>query len=174
MANCSVSVDSGADFVAAVSYALAKLGRPELELKDEQKRGIHAVYNVKDVFLWLPTGFGKSICFQTLPFVFDHKQGLVSKSVVIIVSPLVALMVDQVQSLRDKGVAAVIATSGGREGRVAAALLATEENLSTAQFVYGSPEGLLSDRWMDILEKPNFSERVCAIVVDEAHCVSKW
>ena len=56
------------NFVSAVSYALAKLGEPHLRLKDEQERSIHAIYGGKDVFMFLPTGFGKSVCYQVLHF----------------------------------------------------------------------------------------------------------
>ena len=135
------------------------------------------MYEGRDVFVWLPKGFGKSVCFQALPFVFDYKLGLVDamkKSIVFVVAPLVALMVDQVQSLRSRHVKAVILTSGGREGTVAPELLATKETLDKASLVFCSPEALIQDKWRDVLEKPSLSERVCAVVVDEAHCVSKW
>ena len=49
------------DFSSAISYALEKLGVPDLILKEEQRLSIQAVYDGKDVFIWLPTGFGKSI-----------------------------------------------------------------------------------------------------------------
>ena len=177
---------SSPDFAEALSYALSALGLTTATteapltveaLKDEQRRAIKAVYDGMDVFVWLPTGFGKSVCFQALPFVFDYKLGLVSaekKSVVIVVAPLVALMVDQVQCLRANGVRAVIVSSGGREGRVAQDLLASEDTLGSASLVFCSPEALAVDKWRDSLENPSFSDRVCAIVVDEAHCVSKW
>ena len=58
------------------------------------------------MFVSLPTGFGKKICFQILPFVFDHKGG--GNHAVVIVSPLIALMINQVKSLRCKGVTASI------------------------------------------------------------------
>ena len=83
-------------FIEAVSYSLASLGMPGLDLKEEQELAIRAVYDKKDVFVWLPTGFGKSVCFQTLPFLFDCKLGLVGSSrnsVVLVVVPLVALMI---------------------------------------------------------------------------------
>ena len=67
---------------------------PQLSLKDEKKQAIHAIYSGSDVFVWLPTGFGKSVCFQTLPFVFDFKRSIVggaSNEVwLIVVAPLVA------------------------------------------------------------------------------------
>ncbi len=177
MSSLSSSSFTGPSFSQALSHALKMLGTPGLLLKEEQKQAIHAVYDAKDVFVWLPTGFGKSVCFQTLPFVFDYKLGLadaVKKSVVLVIAPLIALMVDQVRSLRAKDVNAVIMSSGGREGRVAADLLATEDNLTRASLVFCSPEALVQDKWRDILEKPGLSERVCAVIVDEAHCVSKW
>ncbi len=50
--------------------------------------------------MWLPTGFGKSVYFQTLPFVFDYKLGLVDAVKKSVIAPLIALIVDQVRSLR--------------------------------------------------------------------------
>lgn len=179
MSNQSVIVSCSAcpDFTGALSYALSKLGTPNLVLKEEQKKAILAVYDGNDVFVWLPTGFGKSICFQTLPFMFDFKLDRVStqkKSLVIVVVPLVALMVDQVQSLRASGVSAVTASSGVREGKVDESSLASASNLESASLVFCSPEALIQDKWRDLLEKPALAERICAVVVDEAHCVSKW
>ena len=98
-----------------LSYALKRLGTPELQLKAEQRSAIESVYRGKDVFVWLPTGFGKSICYQTLPFVFDSKLGRVNSqcgSVVLVVSPLIALMVDQVVGLRERGANAAVITTG--------------------------------------------------------------
>ena len=62
-----------------------------------------AVYDGHDVFMWLPTGYDKSLCYQALLFIMDYKLGLVDtgkSSAVIVISPLVALMIDQVKSLR--------------------------------------------------------------------------
>ena len=111
------------DFDNGVCYALLRLGLSDLKMKNEQKQAIYAMYSGKDVFICLPTGFGKSICFQihVLPFLFDHKHGLVGgkkRSCAIIVSPLIALMVDQVRNLRKSGVQAVIISCGSRENSV--------------------------------------------------------
>ena len=78
-----------------------------ISLKAEQRSSMEAVYNGHDVFVWLPTGYGKSLCYQALPFIMDFKLGLVGSqkhSLVLVVSPLVALMVDQVTSLRKRRV----------------------------------------------------------------------
>ena len=56
------------------TYALSKVGKGGLVLKKEQLQTIRNLYNGKDVFLWLPTGFGKSICYEVLPFLFDYKS----------------------------------------------------------------------------------------------------
>ena len=61
------------DYSSGVDYALRCLGSPEIRLKPEQITSIKGIYEGKDVFTWLPTGFGKSIFYQVLPFLFDVK-----------------------------------------------------------------------------------------------------
>ena len=161
-------------FDSALSYALQRLGTPLLKPKPEQVASIKCVYERRDVFVWLPTGFGKSLCYEALPFVMDFKYGRVDStpcSVVIVVSPLVALMVDQVRSLRRKSVKAAIITSG--EG-VDKELLANEEDLKTCSLLYCAPEAIVKQKWREVIEKPVISGRIVAVVVDEAHCVSQW
>ena len=103
-------------------------------------------YDLEHVFVWFPTGFGKSICYTTLPFVFDYKLGRVDgdyHSLVVAVSPLISLMIDQVASLKAIGASASIATSGGS---VPKALLATENDLVDCSLLYCAPEALVSSR----------------------------
>ena len=85
-----------------------------------------------------------------------------------------ALMVGQAKSLHDSGVRAVIVSSAGRENWIPESMLATEETLMSASLAFCSAESFVQDKWRDILEKPSLSDRVCAIVVDECHCISKW
>ena len=99
---------SGREFSDAVSYGLSHVGKPEITLKPQQVEAVRHVYEGKDVFLWLPTGFGKSVCFEVLPFVMDHKRGKPgsgqgSYSIILVVSPLISLMIDQVTNLRERG-----------------------------------------------------------------------
>ena len=63
------------DFAGTVAYqyALSVLKLKGLVLKDKQLEAIQHIYKCKDIFLWVATGYGKSICFQTLPFLFDAK-----------------------------------------------------------------------------------------------------
>ena len=65
--------DSSDTCSSALSYALELLDTPNLTLKEEQRKSIEAVYQGNSVFVWLPTGFGKSICYQDLPFVIEKK-----------------------------------------------------------------------------------------------------
>ena len=105
-------------FREAVSYALScfKLDK----LKPEQEDVIYKLYQGQDVFAWFPTGYGKSICYQLLPFLFDAKlhrqlESMQKRSKVIVVSPLVSLMVDQVSNLKTRGISAGI-LSGNKGG----------------------------------------------------------
>ena len=151
------------DFDRSLSYALQRLRCAAMTPK--------SIYEGKDVFLWLPTGFGKSLCYEVLPFVFDMKLGRLTdsntNSAVIVVSPLVSLMIDQVRSLKSRGVKAAImsSASGAEKG-----LLATDEDLCNSSLLFCAPEA----KWREALEKPELSGRVVAVIIDEAHCVSKW
>ncbi len=71
-------------------------------LKPEQKACIVQFASGNDVFVSLPTGYGKSLCYTLLPLVFDLLRGVKGKSIVMVVSPLLALMKDQVRSITEK------------------------------------------------------------------------
>ena len=80
-------------------------------------------------------------------------------------------MVDQVQALRTRGVkASIVSTSK----EVPKAFLASETNLRTDSLLFCAPEAMVVSRWREALDDPAFSERIMAVVVDEAHCISKW
>jgi ATP-dependent DNA helicase RecQ len=121
---------------------------------------INAVLDGKDVLALLPTGGGKSICFQVPAMV---KEGLC-----IVISPLIALMKDQVENLRKKGITAFAIYAGmTRKDVVNTLKLATAEN---TRFLYVSPERLETKLFLEYL--PALS--VSMITVDEAHCISQW
>ena len=113
-----------------------------------------------DALVLMPTGGGKSLCYQ-IPALLRQGTG-------IVVSPLIALMQDQVDALREAGVAAAYLNSslGAEEQReVERQLLAGELNL-----IYVAPERLLTSRFLDQLERTE----VALFAIDEAHCVSQW
>ena len=113
-----------------------------------------------DAFVVWPTGGGKSLCFQ-LPALLRPGTG-------VVVSPLVALMQDQVAALRQLGVAAAAAHSGLAPGE----LSAVERRLAAGELdlLYVAPERLLTDRFLALLDETPLA----LLAIDEAHCVSQW
>ena len=86
---------SSFDFDRVLAYALSCVKQEGISLKDQQVETVKLLSEGKDVFVWFPTGYGKSICYQLLPFVFDVKLGrtnapLVDRSVILVISPLVS------------------------------------------------------------------------------------
>ncbi len=114
----------------------------------------------KDVFALLPTGGGKSLCFQI--------PALVRPGLTVVVSPLIALMKDQVDQLQAAGVAATFLNSSldSAEARSRLAGLHRGE----WKLLYVAPERLMLDGWVKNLKEWN----VTALAIDEAHCVSEW
>ena len=88
------------DFDKALKSALCCIGKGDFALKADQLDAIKYIYDGKDVLLWLPTGFGKSICYETLPFVFNYKHSNGGTgggcSLVLVVSPLVSLIMEAI------------------------------------------------------------------------------
>ncbi|WP_170295326.1 DNA helicase RecQ [Paracoccus aestuariivivens] len=125
-----------------------------------QEEIVNAVASGRDVLAIMPTGGGKSLCYQ-LP-------ALMRDGLTVVVSPLIALMRDQVRALTEAGVAAAALTSGNTEeenSEVLRALSARELRL-----LYIAPERLASGAALPMLRRAG----VQAIAVDEAHCVSQW
>ena len=128
---------------------------------------------------YLPTGFGKSICYEVLPFMFDYRnsrelssgaaRGPSAPSLALVISPLIVLMVDQVRHLR----LSAIAASGGGD-RINQELLASEEYMPAYSVLLCTAEAEVGSKWRDTLESPTISNRMVVVAVDEAHCVSKW
>lgn len=123
----------------------------------------------KDVFVLLPTGGGKSLCFQLPALVKGGK----TCGVTVVVSPLISLMQDQVQHLQEKHIRAGMISSKGTHDERNQAI----KSLTTGQYdlVYLSPEMINnSGRIQKILIKLHENEMLARVVVDEAHCVSSW
>lgn len=121
---------------------------------------INAVLDGKDTLALLPTGGGKSICFQV--------PAMAKEGICLVVSPLIALMKDQVESLKKKGIPALAIYSG-------MSFIEIKKTLQNAaygnyKFLYVSPERLETDLFLDVLP----SMKINLLAVDEAHCISQW
>ena len=156
------------DFDSALKVAVARLGIEEL--KDKQKEAIESFASGKDVFVALPTGYGKSLCYQVLPILFDALRGHPTPtSIIVVVTPLTSIVKDQVSKLEDKQLPAVHVTSAVGESAEDAIL----EGKYTV--VYFSPEQLLRrSKWREMLQSEVYQKNLVAFVVDEAHCVKQW
>ena len=100
---------------------------------------------------------------------FDALKDSTAWSVVLVVSPLMSLMNDQVQYLRAKGLTAVMCSGNTECESVRSAI--TEGKF---QIIFVMPEILFDKNWTDVFRSPTLTERLVAFVVDEAHCVKKW
>lgn len=121
---------------------------------------ISSVLEKKDTLALMPTGGGKSLCFQV--------PGLILDGVSIVITPLIALMKDQVNQLRDRGIRAAAIYSGMHKSDIDRTL----DNfvLGDYKFLYVSPERLLTEMMIERTKRMNVS----LLVIDEAHCISKW
>ena len=128
--------------------------------KPLQEEIIEAVLANEDCIALLPTGGGKSICFQI--------PALIKDGICIVVSPLIALMQDQVNTLKEKGIKAMALTSGVTYADIDRML----DNciFGNYKFLYISPERLQQDLVQERIKQMN----VNLIAVDEAHCISQW
>ena len=159
---------------------LRSRGQGNLILKPRQKEALQSfVFKGQDCLIVLPTGYGKSLIYQTLPSLFDKisARNLSSKdkSIVIVVSPLNALIDDQINKLKSAGVNCTSLRVCGDE--VDSAFEKIVEDLQAGKFelIFTHPEVAVSNRQCrDLFLSAYYQRNVRAVVVDEAHCIIEW
>ncbi len=129
-----------------------------------QRQIIEAALQNRDLLIIMPTGGGKSLCFQ-LP-------ALLKRGLTVVVSPLISLMQDQVQALRDNGISAAFINSSLNYKQV----LACEQSIlkGKTKLLYIAPERLLGERFLPFLDVVQNEIGIAGFAIDEAHCVSEW
>jgi len=129
-----------------------------------QQQIVEEALQNRDLLVIMPTGGGKSLCFQ-LP-------ALLKPGLTVVVSPLIALMQDQVDALQDNGIGATFLNSTLRLDDVRSRELAILNG--KIKLLYVAPERLLGERFLPFLEKVRSQIGISAFAIDEAHCVSEW
>ena len=132
------------------------------EFREPQKDVITSVLNKNDTLAIMPTGGGKSLCYQIPALIFD--------GITVVISPLISLMQDQVTGLLTSGIQSAFLNSS----------LSWEDYLKTVdrikngdvKIVYVSPEGIATSKIREVLSSPEV--KVSCITIDEAHCISQW
>ncbi len=130
------------------------------EFRNGQGEIIDSILSGRDALGIMPTGSGKSICFQI--------PALMMRGITIVISPLISLMIDQVRALVHSGVRAAYLNSSLTYGQYIEAL--RRAKLGTYKIIYVAPERLSTESFLDFVRTVDIS----MIIVDEAHCISQW
>jgi len=155
--------------------------------KPKQVQCLEYILNGFNVFAVLPTGYGKSLIFQMLPFVLSEKTPG-KKNIVLVITPLSSIVRDQLAFLNEKGVKAAalpnsLHTNFGADnspklfpvkGENQAIKLSTEFTEPSFSILFAHPEPLLSPKGRELLKSTSYQERIVACCIDEAHIVEMW
>ncbi|KAK6186831.1 hypothetical protein SNE40_006099 [Patella caerulea] len=188
------------EFLDAIQFSRSKLRVTDLNLKDKQLEALYACYEGHDCVAVLPTGYGKSLIFQILPWLLQKKYKKSEAMIVIVVSPFNSIMQDQVVGLVEKGIKACYLNNTGLaaktyeiaqgeedgdpddEFKELETPVYTEKSVSLAslkngdyKLIYAHPETLMSNSVIGrMLRSKIYKEQVGCIAIDEVHLVADW
>ena len=128
--------------------------------RNGQEEIIHSILSERDALAVMPTGAGKSICYQV--------PALMLSGITLVISPLISLMQDQVKSLNEAGIHAAFINSSLTESQISKALSLALKGIY--KIIYVAPERLESSGFMNFA----LNGQISMVTVDEAHCISQW
>ena len=155
--------ESSTEGHAVLARALATFGHTTM--RPGQAEVIADIFAGRPVIAVMPTGAGKSLCYQLPAVVLAEKGG-----VTLVVSPLIALMKDQVDALAARGVPAVALTSASGADEQRGILDGIRAGMYS--LVYVAPERFRSPRFVEVLQ--SIASSIALVAIDEAHCISEW
>ena len=156
---------------------------PTIYLKPKQIQVFESILNHSDVIAVLPTGYGKSCLFQLLPGFLQQSN---EQGIVIVLSPLNSIIIDQLNTLKKLNIKAGILKDTSNSESSTPSLFsslyseADIKNVSDdvkngcVEVLFSHPEALLSDTGKAILKCETYQKKVAAVVIDEAHCIENW
>ena len=165
------SLFSERDVENAIIMAVRRLGYNEPT--SEQSQALQAFLRGKDVLVCLPTGTGKSLCYASLPYVFDLLRNKISgqhSSIAVVVSPLSSLMQDQVKIYNARELKAAFVGQDQKDNAIKADVVNGHYSL-----VYISPESMLTVlKYREMFRSSVYQQNLICLAINEAHCIDKW
>lgn len=175
-------------FYSSLQVAISRSRYCNLNLKPKQVQCLEAIYSGRDVVAVLPTGYGKSLIFHLLPSLFLEKinysqRPLPSASfrpVIVVVSPLNALIKDQIRRSSEGSVNATFLNAKKKSDSSDLELDVSDSNytlLKDAKYdmIFTHPEAFVSCKdGMELFQSQPYQRAVKAVIVDEAHCILEW
>ncbi|XP_070547945.1 uncharacterized protein [Ptychodera flava] len=157
---------------------------PSLKLREKQVEALKSIYDGRDAMVVLPTGYGKSVIYQLLPYLLSCKQfgHCDTLRTVLVISPLNALILEQVQKLRAIGMKAAsldVKTKACSEDSSEVELEETDDlkliETGDIHVLFAHPEAIVSNKdGRSLLISRKYRENLVAVAVDEAHCCIDW
>ena len=181
------------DYVKVLSRIGIALSNPacaaysNLCFKPKQIQCIELILKGHDVVAVLPTGYGKSLIFQLLPWILPPKsEG--ENNIVLVVCPLSSIIKDQISLLNERGIRAAYLSNFTDDDDTAVdqCLFSDDDKKSSTKnvsdvikeakidFLFGHPESFLSNQGRSLLKSPPYQRKVVACAIDEVHCVNIW
>ena len=154
------------DQLKAEIYAALRKWFGYNEFRSRQYDAISLLLSGSDVVVLMPTGGGKSLCYQIPP--------LVRNALCVVVSPLIALMQDQLRELKERNIPCAYLSSAQSTAEYRSVIASLQRKICPYRLLYVTPERLQQSEFMTILLSIQQRGQLVAIAIDEAHCISTW